>query len=193
MSIFRRQKSKSVGKQYVGEVSPQPAVTTRPDAAARRTASPTPPPSSPAKTTRTPASQATHATKPKSANASKHSATVISSGALWVGTLRGTGPLIVEGHFDGDVELVTENGSSDVPSKAAGIEIGEGGLVHGNLHVPSARIAGTLCGNLEASDGVEIAATGRLEGDLKAGRVSLAEGAFVRGNIQMSGERRDGH
>jgi cytoskeletal protein CcmA (bactofilin family) len=47
-------------------------------------------------------------------------------------------------------------------------------------------VHGQLVGNITATDSVEVAATGMMEGDIRAPRVALAEGARFRGRIDMS-------
>ena len=49
------------------------------------------------------------------------------------------------------------------------------------------RVSGRVTGNVAASDRVEVAASGILEGDIAAPRVVIAEGAFFKGRVEMRG------
>ena len=47
---------------------------------------------------------------------------------------------------------------------------------------------GRVVGNVQGDEKVEILPTGRLEGDVSAPRVVLAEGAFFKGKVEMTGQ-----
>ena len=51
------------------------------------------------------------------------------------------------------------------------------------------RVAGSVIGNIEASERVELLASGRIEGDVVAPRVAIAEGGFCQGRIEMTRAR----
>jgi len=51
------------------------------------------------------------------------------------------------------------------------------------------RISGRVTGNVAATDRVEVAASGILEGDIAAPRIVIAEGAFFKGRVEMRGEK----
>ena len=46
-------------------------------------------------------------------------------------------------------------------------------------------LAGQVTGNVNANSRVDIQAGGRLIGDVKAGRLTIADGASFRGNVDM--------
>ena len=58
--------------------------------------------------------------------------------------------------------------------------------MHCRPDAASVVVHGQLVGNITATDSVEVAATGMMEGDIRAPRVALAEGARFRGRIDMS-------
>jgi cytoskeletal protein CcmA (bactofilin family) len=100
--------------------------------------------------------------------------TLVARGSRIIGTITGSTEVVIEGEVEGQVDLESH------------VQIGTHGRVNGNLKVRSARIAGQLVGNVAGSEVVELTATGRLEGDVAAPRVVIAEGAFFRGNIEMT-------
>ena len=59
------------------------------------------------------------------------------------------------------------------------------GVVRANITAEAAYIAGQVVGNITATEGVEIATGGRLEGDIVAPRVLLREGAVFLGQVAM--------
>lgn len=94
----------------------------------------------------------------------------------WKGSVSGAGGLRVEGAFDGDIEL---NGL---------VVIGREGRVKCDLiRALTVVVAGSVRGNITA-DRIEIAATGRVWGDVVTTSLSTEEGAFLRGQIRMEEE-----
>ncbi len=70
-------------------------------------------------------------------------------------------------------------------SKALIIE--SSGVVKADVRVHSAKISGVLVGNVTAEAKIEIAADGRVVGDLRAPRIVISDGAAFRGKIEMEG------
>ena len=105
--------------------------------------------------------------------------TRLAAGTTVVGELRSTTDLVIEGLVEGGIQ-----------AEKAAIRIEPGGTVQGNLRGRSVYLAGKVHGNLHAEDLAELAATARLEGDLTAHRVVIAEGAFFKGSVTMQGSAR---
>ena len=61
--------------------------------------------------------------------------------------------------------------------------------MEGPVSAPVVRISGRVTGNVAASDRVEVAASGILEGDIAAPRIVIAEGAFFKGRVEMRGDQ----
>src|SRR4030095_13152607 len=68
------------------------------------------------------------------------------------------------------------------------LAVGAEGKVQGDIVARSVRIGGRVVGNVQGHEKVEILPTGRLEGDVAAPRVVLAEGAFFKGKVEMTGK-----
>ncbi|MFN7962139.1 MAG: polymer-forming cytoskeletal protein [Thermoanaerobaculia bacterium] len=103
----------------------------------------------------------------------------LAAGTTVVGEIRSTTDVVVEGRVEGGIQ-----------AEKAAIRIEPGGTVEGNLRGRSVYLAGKLQGNLHAEDVAELAPTARLEGDLTAHRVVIAEGAFFKGSVTMQGSAR---
>ena len=109
--------------------------------------------------------------QPAPSGASTH----IAPGAKIVGQIHGTSDLVIEGEVEGRVELESS------------VTVGTEGRVQGDITARSVRIGGRVTGNVRGHEKVEILPSGRLEGDVAAPRVMLAEGAFFKGKVEMTG------
>jgi len=101
--------------------------------------------------------------------------THIAPGAKITGQVNGTSDLVIDGELEGQVKLESH------------VTIGTEGRVLGDIVAKSVRIGGRVSGNVRGHEKVEILPTGRLEGDVAAPRVVLAEGAFFKGKVEMTG------
>ncbi len=100
--------------------------------------------------------------------------TLVASGSVIEGKIKGETEVLVEGVLQGEVDL------------ASTLVVGEGGTVIGDVVARSVRISGKLQGNVQALDKVELLPTGSIEGDVVSPRVAIAEGGFCKGKIEMS-------
>jgi cytoskeletal protein CcmA (bactofilin family) len=66
--------------------------------------------------------------------------------------------------------------------------IGEKGVVNANVETVDAIIMGTYDGNMTATGNVEIAATGRVSGNLKTDSLVISKGGFFNGNVTKINE-----
>jgi cytoskeletal protein CcmA (bactofilin family) len=106
--------------------------------------------------------------------------THIAPGAKITGQVNGTSDLVIDGELEGQVRLESH------------VTIGPGGKVQGDIVAKSVRIGGRVVGNVQGHEKVEILPSGRLEGDVAAPRVVLAEGAFFKGKVEMTGQKLPG-
>ena len=117
-----------------------------------------------------------HSTPPAERRASSGVATHIAPGGKITGQVDGTCDLVVDGELEGQVRLESH------------VTVGADGRVRGDIHARTVRIGGRVVGNVHGDEKVEILPTGRLEGDVSAPRVVLAEGAFFKGKVEMTGQ-----
>ncbi len=107
------------------------------------------------------------------------SASVIGAKTQFKGEITGTETVVVEGLVEGTVRITGP------------LRVAPGGTVKANVSAQSVVIAGELVGDCHAIERVEIEAAGRLNGNIRAPRVVIVEGATFRGNSDMA-PRRDG-
>jgi cytoskeletal protein CcmA (bactofilin family) len=66
--------------------------------------------------------------------------------------------------------------------------IGEKGVVNANVETVDAFIMGHYDGNMTATGNVEIAATGRVSGNIKTDSLVISKGGFFNGNVSKMNE-----
>ena len=96
------------------------------------------------------------------------------------GELVGKEDLEVQGRVEGTISL-----------KKHIVSVGENGRVKADIHAKSIQIGGEVKGNLFGEDEVVILQSGRVEGDIKASRVTLENGSKFKGSIDMEPKPQD--
>jgi cytoskeletal protein CcmA (bactofilin family) len=112
-----------------------------------------------------------------SSSAQRRRVTHIAAGSRVEGTVTGPTELLIEGEVDGEIRV------------DSAVMIGTEGMVRGPIAAQVVRVGGRVIGNVQASERVEVAPSGGLEGDIAAPRVVIAEGAFFKGRIDMRSDR----
>jgi cytoskeletal protein CcmA (bactofilin family) len=65
------------------------------------------------------------------------------------------------------------------------VTVGSGAIVGADITGTSLSVAGQVTGDVTASERVDIQAGGKLVGDIKAARFTIADGASFKGNVDM--------
>ena len=99
--------------------------------------------------------------------------TVIAAGLTIDGKIEGTGHVRMAGRFKGDVNVDGD------------LTIEPGAKITGSVRASTVTVAGDLEGNIEGASRVELLASGVLNGDLKAGSLTVASGSRMRGNVSF--------
>jgi cytoskeletal protein CcmA (bactofilin family) len=79
---------------------------------------------------------------------------------------------------DGDVE-----GTVEAPDHK--LTIGPNGTVHATIKAREVVALGTIQGNVEAADKIEIRKEARLVGDIRTARIIIEDGAYFKGSIDI--------
>lgn len=95
------------------------------------------------------------------------------------GKIEGSGHVRLVGRFNGDVQVEGD------------LTIEPGAKVTGSVRAATVVIGGELEGNIEAASSVELLKTGVLNGDLKAGSLTVAAGSRMRGQAEFGWEDKD--
>lgn len=98
---------------------------------------------------------------------------IIGPGMKVVGDCETDGTVRIEGVVEGAVRA----------GKA--VVVGKDGRVHGDITTQDAVISGSVQGTLTADSRLELQATARIEGEVRARRMQLEEGAVLNGTVQM--------
>ena len=103
--------------------------------------------------------------------------------ALYQMELAGTGLNEILAQFethwlDGDVEGVLE-----APEHK--LTIGPNGIVHATIKAKEVVALGTIQGNVEATDRIEIRKEAKLIGDIRTARIIIEDGAYFKGSIDI--------
>jgi cytoskeletal protein CcmA (bactofilin family) len=103
--------------------------------------------------------------------------THIAPGTRIKGEVNGSTELLVEGEVEGEIRV-------DAP-----VIVGGEGVVQGPITAHVVRVGGRVFGNVFATERVEVAPSGTLEGDIQSPRITIAEGAFFKGRVEMKGDK----
>src|SRR6516162_4592313 len=94
--------------------------------------------------------------------------------------------LVIKGEVTGSESLYIDGrveGSINLPGNR--VTVGRNGVVSANISAREIVILGKVRGNMTASDRFDIRSEGSLTGDIVAQRVSIEEGAFFKGAIDI--------
>ena len=114
--------------------------------------------------------------RPARSNANRD--VVVGKSIVVKGELHGGEDVKIEGQVEGKITL-----------KQHVLTVGTHGRIHADVLARSVVILGEVVGNIEASETVSISAEGRVDGDIRAPRVAIAEGARFHGGIDMQQEQ----
>lgn len=94
--------------------------------------------------------------------------------------------LVIKGEVTGSESLYIDGrveGSINLPGNR--VTVGRNGVIAANISAREVVIIGKVRGNLNASDKVDIRGEGSLTGDVIAQRISIEDGAFFKGGIDI--------
>src|SRR5580692_5315515 len=142
----------------------QPSTTPSRPGEPERPAMPTPVTSAPSEPT---------AARPAVAASTADQATIGKSLVI-KGEVTGSESLYIDGRVEGSINLAGNR-----------VTVGRNGVVSANINAREIVVLGKVRGNLTASDRVDIRSDGSLTGDVVAARISIEDGAFFKGGIDI--------
>jgi cytoskeletal protein CcmA (bactofilin family) len=100
------------------------------------------------------------------------------------GTIIGSG-ITIEGEITSDEDVVVAGTVRGKLSAEGPVTVDTGAVVEADIAAASLSVGGNVTGNVTASERVDLLAGGRLIGDVKAARLTIADGASFKGNVDM--------
>jgi cytoskeletal protein CcmA (bactofilin family) len=89
------------------------------------------------------------------------------------GTMRFKESLKIDGVFTGEIV------------SAGFLYIEQGASITANIHVGSVVVGGTVKGNIEATEKLEMLSTGKVFGNIRTGKLKIADGVVFEGKCEM--------
>jgi len=93
------------------------------------------------------------------------------------GELSGSEDLYIDGQVEGSIDLRNSN-----------LTVGPNGNVKANISAKAIVIQGKVDGSLTASDRLDLRKSAIVTGDLTTQRISIEEGAYLKGKIDLQKE-----
>jgi len=93
------------------------------------------------------------------------------------GSIRGKENLLIEGSMKGKIELEEHQ-----------VIVGSKGKVEAEIHAKDVTISGRMTGNIQALGKVEITRAAEFNGEVKARRISVEDGAYIKAVIELDRE-----
>jgi cytoskeletal protein CcmA (bactofilin family) len=119
-----------------------------------------------------PAATATAAPRPVATTTADQA--TIGKSLVIKGEVTGSESLYIDGRVEGSINLSGNR-----------VTVGRNGVVAANINAREIVVLGKVRGNLTASDRVDIRSDGSLTGDVVAARISIEDGAFFKGGIDI--------
>jgi cytoskeletal protein CcmA (bactofilin family) len=129
-------------------------------------------PNAPAPMASEPASAPRAATSPMTTTTADQA--TIGKSLVIKGEVTGSESLYIDGRVEGSISLAGNR-----------VTIGRNGVVAANINAREIVVLGKVRGNLTASDRVDIRSDGSLTGDVVAARISIEDGAYFKGGIDI--------
>lgn len=119
-------------------------------------------------------SEPTPVSAPRNATLNTSDQATIGKSLVIKGEVTGSESLYIDGRVEGSINLAGNR-----------VTVGRNGVVNANINAREIVVLGKVRGNLQASDRVDIRTEGSLTGDVVAQRISIEDGAFFKGGIDI--------
>ena len=100
------------------------------------------------------------------------------------GTIIGQG-IVIEGEVTSDEAVIVAGTVRGKLTVDGPVTIESTGVVEADIGATSLSNGGSVTGNVVAADRVDLLGGSRLVGDVKSARVTIADGAMFKGNVDM--------
>ena len=99
-------------------------------------------------------------------------------------TVIGAG-ITIEGEVTADEDVVVQGTIRGKLSAKDGVTVESGAVVEADIHGGPMAVAGQVTGNIVSTDRVDLQSGARVVGNVKATRITIADGAQFKGNVDM--------
>lgn len=117
-------------------------------------------------------------TPPKNITSSMEQATIGRSVVI-KGDISGAESLYIDGRVEGTINFTDSR-----------VTIGRNAVIVANVTAKEVVVMGTVTGNIHCSDRLDIRSEGTVTGDVVTPRVSIEDGALVKGSVEVRTEKR---
>ncbi len=93
--------------------------------------------------------------------------------------------ITVEGEITSDEDVVVQGTLRGKLSAKDAVTVEHGGTVEADITGGPVSVGGTVTGNINSSDRVDLQNGARVVGNVKATRITIADGAQFKGNVDM--------
>lgn len=117
--------------------------------------------------------------KKKTVNNIGQMETIIGRDTMFKGNISSSGTIRIDGQFEGDISTV------------GNIMVGDHAIITAQVTARNATIAGTVYGNIDIAEKLELLPSAKMYGDIKVGVLTIFEGATLIGSCEMRKEAED--
>jgi cytoskeletal protein CcmA (bactofilin family) len=100
--------------------------------------------------------------------------TIIGKDIFIEGNICGREHLVIDGSVKGNIEMQAHN-----------FALGPNGRIEGEIHARNIRISGQMIGNIKTEGKIEITQEADFQGDIRAKSISVENGAFFKGSVEL--------
>ncbi len=94
----------------------------------------------------------------------------------------------VRGNISGDEDLTVEGRVEGAVRLSKDLEVAKGAVLEAEVDARAVHVAGSITGNVNASDSLIVEAGAAIVGDVTTPRLVVAEGAHFKGRVTMDFE-----
>ena len=103
--------------------------------------------------------------------------TIIGENISIEGSIRGAEHLVIEGSMKGNIEMEKHD-----------FTVGSKGRIEGKINAQNVKVSGQMIGNIKTQGKVEITKEADFMGEIKAKTISVEDGAYFKGSIELDKE-----
>jgi len=100
---------------------------------------------------------------------------VIGENSVFEGRFYVSGSILIEGKFDGEIKTEDQ------------LTVGPTGKVKTDIYARKVTVAGTLIGNITASEEVDLLENGKILGNINTPKLNVENGVLIQGMVTITG------